>query len=163
MSEFPSPVRAPSAPPVPTANAAQAASAASAALAGEHAAIYAFGVVGAHFEDSQQPLAAAALSRHLAQREALTATIAGGGLGVAEPAEPAYALPFPVRYRADALRLAVLVEDRLAALYLRLVTATADRQLRALAASALQASAADAARWRLRAGAAAITVAFPGR
>jgi Domain of unknown function (DUF4439) len=136
---------------------------ANAALAGEHAAIYAFGVVGAHLGPTEQPLAAAAINRHRARRDALAAAIVAVALATPAPAEPAYLLPFPIRTRADALRLAALVEDRLAALYVALVIGTSEVALRSMAASALQGSAADAAGWRLRAGSLPVTVAFPGR
>lgn len=153
----------PAADPAPTtpAKASSPTSPANSALAGEHAAIYAFGVVGARLERSEQRLAVAALSRHAGRRDALAALIAG----TSEPvtAEPAYRLPFPVRNRAEALRLAALVGDRLAALYEALVIATDDTALRTLAVSALQSAAADAASWRLRAGVVPVTVAFPGR
>jgi hypothetical protein len=145
-------------PPPATAPAA----AANAALGGEHAAIYAYGVVGARLDRREQSLATSAITRHVSRRDTLTGLISAAS-GVPVAAEPAYRLPFPVRHRGDALRLAALVEDRLAALYVALVEATEDRALRSLGAGAVQAAAADAASWRLRAGTAPVTVAFPGR
>lgn len=132
------------------------------ALAGEHAAGYAFGVVGARLGRREQPAAVAALETARVQRDLLVGMITAGG-GTPDPGDPAYALPFPVGTRAAALRLAVLVDDRLAALDVALATATSALELRSIAAAAVQAHASDAARWRLRAGTVPVTVAFPGR
>jgi hypothetical protein len=133
-----------------------------AALAGEHAAVYAYGVIGAHLDAAGQPLAARALGAHLTARDTLHAAIAATG-GQPVAAEPAYVLPFVVRTPPAALRLAVLVEDRLAALYLALVTAAEDRPTRALAAAALQTTAVATAGWRQRGRLTPLTEAFPGR
>jgi hypothetical protein len=138
------------------------AAAANAALGGEHAAIYAYGVVGARLDRREQPLASGALTRHVSRRDALAGLISATS-GIPVAAAPAYRLPFPVRRRGDALRLAAVVEDRLAGLYVALVESTDDRALRSLGAAAVQAAAADAASWRLRAGIVPVTVAFPGR
>ncbi len=132
------------------------------ALAGEQAAGYAFGVVGARLGNREQPAAAAALETARVQRDLLVRVITAGG-GTPEPADPAYALPFPVPTRVAALRLAVLVDDRLAGLDVALAAASTDPALRSIAAAAVQARATDAASWRLRAGIVPVTVAFPGR
>ena len=124
------------------------------ALAGEHAAVYAYGVVGARVAGTDRSRARAALDAHLARRDALSAsvTVAGG-----EPvaAEPAYALPRPVRTADDAVLLAVVVEERVAATYADVVT-TSDAELRRLAAAAMRDAAVRAALWR------GGSVPFPG-
>lgn len=135
---------------------------ANAALAGEHAAIYAYGAVGAHLPDLEQPWAVASMAAHRRRRDGLSAAVVRTG-GSPVAAEPAYALPNPVADRAAALRLAVLVEERLATLYLALILGRPDPGWRTLASAAVQAGAVGAATWRLRAGATPVMVAFPGR
>lgn len=132
------------------------------ALAGEHAALYAYGVIGARLDRTERRLAAAAAERHRRWRDELSGAVTAAG-GSPAVAEPAYRLPFPVDNRSDACRLAILVEDRLSALYLALVVATVDGALRSVGARALQSSASEAALWRIRAGVEAVMVAFPGR
>lgn len=91
-----------------------------AALAGEHAALYAYGVVGARSSGSDADLAAAAYVRHRARRDALVAMLTEAGERPAAP-EVAYDLPFATDGRAPLRRLAALVEGRCAALYAALV------------------------------------------
>jgi hypothetical protein len=128
--------------------------AAQAALAGEYAALYGYGVVGARVGAEQRSDARAAYEAHRAQRDALTRTIQGLG---ARPvaAAPAYALPFPVPDQAAAVRLAAYLEDRIAGSYADLVR-TAHGDLRRNAAAALRDAALRAVRWR------GSGVAFPG-
>ncbi len=78
---------------------------------------------------------------------------ARGGRPVAAAA--AYALPFPVRNAPAAVSLAVLVEDRVAAVYLGLV-ALSEPSLRAFGAAGVRTAALRAAAWR------GSTLAFPG-
>lgn len=133
-----------------------------AVLAGEHAAVYAYGVVGGRLGGAEQTAARTSLATHRQRRDAMAAIVtAAGGTPVA--AQAAYPLPFAVRNRSDALRLAALVEDRLAALYVALVAASGDRSLRMPAAATLQRIAEDATRWRLAGRQPHPTVAFPGR
>lgn len=126
-----------------------------AALSGEHAAVWAYGVVGARLVPARVADARLALDAHRGQRDALDAVIRAAG---AEPvvAEAAYALPSPVRTSSSALALAVLVEERLAALYGDVVSASTTRPTRVLAIAALQDAAVRAARWR------GGSVPFPG-
>jgi hypothetical protein len=117
-----------------------------AALAAEHAAVYAWGVVGARIQDEQRPAALVALTAHRAQRDALTRLL----LDREEPplaAEPAYALPFPVSDTSAAVRLGVLVEEGVAEAYADLVAAGRG-ELRTSAATRLQQTAVRAAAWR---------------
>ncbi|WP_406384341.1 ferritin-like domain-containing protein [Streptomyces sp. NBC_01618] len=120
--------------------------AAQAALAAEHAAVYGYGVVGARVADGRRAEATAAYHAHRARRDALVRTVRDlGGEPVA--AQAAYALPFAVPDPAAAVRLAALLEDRVAGVYSDLVRA-ADGPLRREAADALREAAVRAVRWR---------------
>ncbi|MFJ9683853.1 ferritin-like domain-containing protein [Streptomyces sp. NPDC101194] len=120
--------------------------AAQAALAAEHAAVYGYGVVGGRVADGRRAEAAAAYHAHRARRDALQRTVRGlGGEPVA--AQAAYALPFAVPDPAAAVRLAALLEDRVADVYSDLVRA-AEGPLRREAADALREAAVRAVRWR---------------
>lgn len=133
-----------------------------AALAGEHAATYGYGVVGARLDKPQQPAALDALARHRQRRDTLAAQVRARGV-VPVAAEPAYDLPFPVRDANAARRLAALVEDRLVSRYIVLLGADEDRRVRRVAVAAAQESAAAAVTWRLQAGDHSPGSAFPGR
>ncbi|NHC13571.1 ferritin-like domain-containing protein [Motilibacter deserti] len=126
-----------------------------AALAGEHAAVWAYGVVGAQLPADRAPEALAALAAHRARRDALERTLERAAASPAAAA-PAYDLPGPVTTAAQAVRLAVLVEERLAAAYADLVAAAEGEALRVTAARALQETAVRGALWRRSA------VPFPG-
>ncbi len=93
-------------------------------LAGEQAAVYAYGVVGGQAGPAHRKAAMAGLSAHALQRDLLAARLSTAG---APPtaAPPAYPLPFDVSSVADARRLAVHVELTLAAGYADLVGAAA--------------------------------------
>ncbi|MFH8518124.1 ferritin-like domain-containing protein [Streptomyces gelaticus] len=120
--------------------------AAQAALAAEHAAVYGYGVVGGRVAAGRRAEATAAYHAHRARRDALVRTVRGlGGDPVA--AQPAYALPFAVPDPAAAVRLAAVLEDRVAGVYSDLVRA-AEGPLRREAADALREAAVRAARWR---------------
>lgn len=116
------------------------------ALAGEHAAVYAYGVAGAWLSGAQRGEALRARDAHRARRDGLRSLVTARRR---EPvaAEPAYALPRPVQSAKAALSLATLVEERLAAVYADMVGQTSG-DLRALAARGLQDAAVRAARWR---------------
>lgn len=120
--------------------------AAQAALAAEHAAVYGYGVVGGRVAEGRRAEATTAYHAHRARRDALVRTVRGlGGEPVA--AQPAYALPFAVPDPAAAVRLAAVLEDRVAGVYSDLVRA-AEGPLRREAADALREAAVRAARWR---------------
>lgn len=125
-----------------------------AALAGEHAAVYAYGVVGGQVGPSSQRAARERLAWHGLQRDLLSARLSADGT-VPPVANPAYALPFWVRSVVDARRLAAHVEQSLAATYADLVFAAAPGR-RGEAAGWLAQCAVQARRW----GGAA--QAFPG-
>ncbi|MFI6645566.1 ferritin-like domain-containing protein [Streptomyces sp. NPDC050504] len=128
--------------------------AAQAALAAEHAAVYGYGIVGGRLSAARRAEGTAAFTAHRTRRDALVLTVRKlGGDPVASDA--AYALPFPVRDAASALRLAAVIEDRVAGVYSDLVRA-AEGPLRREAADALREAAVRAVRWR------GTGVAFPG-
>lgn len=112
-----------------------------AAVNGEDAAIYAYGVIGARSRGARATLARRGLAAHRARRQALQAA-------VAEPiaAASAYDLPFPVTDQASAARLAILIENRMAAVLADLAAATADAQ-RAQAVTGAMECAARAVAW----------------
>ena len=125
-----------------------------AALTAEHAAVYGYGVAGAHLAGARQKAAARDWAAHEAARDTLAAMVTALGTRPVAAAA-AYRLPFPVRSRHAATMLAAFLEDRVAAAYLGLV-ALSDARLRVLGARALQSAALRAAGWRGR------TLAFPG-
>lgn len=101
------------------------------ALAAEHAAVYAYGVVGGVLDGSSAQ-AQAAYAAHRGRRDQLSAML--GDAAVA--AEPAYELPFEVSGAARARRLATRVEERCAEVYAGVVSRTTGDD-RAYAARAL--------------------------
>jgi hypothetical protein len=125
-----------------------------AALAAEDAAIYGYGVAGAHLSGGQQATAQQYWTRHRESRDSLTDMI------TARDASPVaalayYELPVTVTDAATAATLAATLEDGVTAAYLGMV-AVASRQLRQYGALAMQDGAVRAAYWR------GSTVAFPG-
>jgi Domain of unknown function (DUF4439) len=99
------------------------------ALAAEHAAVYAYGVIGGVVQSSQ---AYAAYAAHRGRRDQLMAMIGADAVA----AEPVYELPFEVTGAARAERLAVRVEERCAEAYAEAVSRTVG-SVRAHAARAL--------------------------
>ena len=125
-----------------------------AALAAEYAAIFGYGVAGAHLAGSRQDAAERDWTGHNEARDALAAMISG--LGAAPVAGQAfYQLPFPVHDAASAMKLAAYLEDGVTRAYLGIV-AVSDPRLRGFGALAMQGSAQRAAYWR------GSTQAFPG-
>ena len=125
------------------------------ALAAEHAAVYGYGVVGAHLSGSQQATATTDWVAHQVSRDRLEAMLRAAGGSQPTAAAVAYQLPTPVRNARDAVALAVVLENRIATAYLGLV-ALANAAIREYGAQQVQASALRAAAWR------GSTVAFPG-
>ncbi|MFD1658440.1 ferritin-like domain-containing protein [Streptomyces caeni] len=125
-----------------------------AALRAEHAAVYGYGVVGGRIVPSRRGQARAAYDAHRARRDELTRTVRDLG-GTPDAAAAAYALPFPVRDSAAAVRLAAELEERLAGVYSDLVRASTGERRRS-AASALREAAVRSVRWSGE------SVAFPG-
>jgi hypothetical protein len=119
--------------------------AAQAALAGEHACVYGYGVVGAHLPDGGEA-AHAALTAHRQRRDALIGLIIAAE---ADPvaAEPGYALPSPVTDETSARALAVLLEERLGGLYADLVGAAPSPELREFGVRGVVAAAVQSLAW----------------
>ena len=116
-----------------------------AALAGEHAAGYAYGVIGGRSRGADRRRAEDAYARHRERRNELAALVSLLGVEPV-PAEAGYQLPFPVDSRGAARRLAVLVERRCATLYAAVVAAT-DGPARSFAAQSLAECAVAAVSW----------------
>lgn len=142
-------------PAVP-ATPADAQAAAQAALAGEHACVYAYGVVGAHLDEDAADTARAALAAHRSRRDALSTWIRADG-GRPDAGFASYALPTPVTDDATARGLAAELEHRLGSLLADLVAASDDPALRELAARGLVDTALRAMTWSGTA-----SPAFPG-
>ncbi len=124
------------------------------ALAAENAAIFGYGVAGAHLTGTGQVAAEQDWTGHSEARDQLVTMIAR--LGAAPVAARAfYQLPFAVHDVASARALAAYLEDGVTRAYLGLV-AVSDQQLRGFGALAMQGSAERAAFWR------GSTQAFPG-
>jgi hypothetical protein len=126
-----------------------------AVLAGEHAAVWAYGTGGARLTGAQLAAARADEAAHRARRDAVAAmVVARGGTPVA--AAPDYGTPTPVTSARAAVLLLTTVEQNLAAVHADAVGGTRDTALRAQLARWLQECAIRGARWR------GGSVAFPG-
>jgi hypothetical protein len=117
-----------------------------AALAGEHACVYGYGVLGPHAGPEDRERVTATYATHRSRRDALAEEVSARS---AEPVAslPVYAVPFPVDDPASARRLAGLLEQRLAGLYADLVAASGNAALREMSARALLDTAVLAAHW----------------
>jgi hypothetical protein len=125
-----------------------------AALAAEDAAIFGYGVAGAHLSGNRKSAAEQDWTGHNEARDTLTAMISA--LGAAPAAGQAfYRLPFRVNDAASAAKLAAYLEEGVTRAYLGIV-AVSDQRLRTFGALAMQSSAERAAFWR------GTTEAFPG-
>jgi Domain of unknown function (DUF4439) len=134
----------------------------SAALAAEEAAIYAYGLIGVHLTRSKEVTEArTAEATHRNRRDTLVSGLAKLKASAA-PAPAGYELPFAVDDRAGALKLAIHVEDGVAAAW-RAVLPVTQNSDRSEALAALTDSAVRATRWRRLAGVTPVTLPFPGR
>jgi hypothetical protein len=106
-------------------------------LAGEHAAVYAYGVIGGRLDFGTAPAraATAAWEAHRLRAADLTALVEAAGEDPVA-AEAGYRLPAPVDDVSDAEAVARLVEDRCAVLYASLAATTVG-EVRAYAVDAL--------------------------
>ncbi|WP_432485086.1 DUF4439 domain-containing protein [Kineococcus esterisolvens] len=146
--DVPTPEPSPSATPAPAATAPStppgtgAVAALQSVLAGEHAAVWAYGLVAGRLGGAGRDAALAAAAAHREARDALAATLRARG---AQPvgAEAAYdaAAPTP----EAAVLLAVAVEERLAAVHADLAAASRDDRL--LAAAGVVRAARAARNW----------------
>jgi hypothetical protein len=131
------------------------------ALAAEHAAIFAYGVIGARLDGDEADAALAAEEAHRSRRDALRQRLTERGVE-APVAAAGYELPFEVTGAGEARRLAVLVEERVGAVW-RAALPAVNGQDRAEALDALVAAAIEATGWRRAAGVDPATIPFPGR
>lgn len=125
-----------------------------AALAAENAAVYGYGVAGAHLAGRAFSRAQRDWDAHQAARDVLAGMIAARGAAPAAAAA-SYRLPFSVGDAKAAAGLAAYLEEQATSAYLGVV-AIPDPALRAFGARSAAAAALRAAAWRRR------TVAFPG-
>jgi len=141
---------------VTTARRASAAevSAMQAALSAEHAAIYGYGVAGAHLTGTDLTAATSDWVAHQVARDSLETMLRAAGVAPVAAAV-AYRLPQPVHGAVTAISLAVTLEERVTTAYLALVAGTSPG-IRKFGARQVIAAAMRAAAWRGR------TVAFPG-
>jgi Domain of unknown function (DUF4439) len=106
-----------------------------AALAGEHAAVWAYGRAAAELSGGQRTTALDLLDAHRTAREGLRARLHAAGARPVEAAA-AYLEPFPVTAAASGRRLLAHVEDNLAATYADLAAgSTGDERASAVGAS----------------------------
>lgn len=102
-------------------------------LAGEHAAVYVYGVLGGQVSRSQQPALAEdvteAYRTHLARRDQLVRRLRDAGV-VPVGADPAYALPSPVDTPVRITAAARITEQRCATTYADHVARTSGRDRR---------------------------------
>ena len=128
-------------------------------VAAEHAAVYAYGVLGARLDLDLRERAQAADDAHRLRRDALAGLLRDRGAPV--PASlPSYDVA--VATPDDAQALAVRVEEGLALRWRDLVGGTDDPALRRVAVSGLTETAVRAARWRRSSGPRPWTVPLPG-
>lgn len=130
------------------------------ALAAEHAAIYAYGPIGVRLDDQEAAAARRAEEIHRERRDTLVLTLAARGAEV-PVAEASYALPFEVTDAGAARRLAILVEERIGAVWRAALPAAPDDD-RGQVLDALVDAAVRATGWRLAAGVEPATIPFPG-
>jgi hypothetical protein len=131
------------------------------ALAAEHAAVWGYGVVGAALAGSARQEAADAETAHRDVRDQVSALLGTRKADVVD-ARGAYALPFPVLSDVDAAALGVVLEDGVAAAWVRVLDQAAERSTRELAVGVLSAAETRAVGWRAAAGQSPVTRAFPG-
>ncbi|WP_188301486.1 ferritin-like domain-containing protein [Streptomyces sp. CBMA156] len=126
-----------------------------AALSAEHAAVYGYGMVGAHLpDDPQRTDARTTHAAHQAQRDAWQRLLTAAS-AAPTPAAGGYQLPFPVTSPADATKLAIHLETRLTTVYADLA-GTISAPYRHHAATALRETTLRAHHWG------APTTPFPG-
>jgi hypothetical protein len=125
-----------------------------AALSAENAAVFGYGVVGAHLAGTQRAAAERDWVAHQTGRDVLTRMLLSLRAQPV-PAAAAYGLPFTVRDARAAVALAAYIEDRVTAAYLAVVALPGPR-LRAFGAGQVRAAALRATAWR------GGSLAFPG-
>ncbi len=117
----------------------------SAALAGEYAAIYAYGRAGGRLR-TDQDVALAQLARHRTDRDQLRAWLIADG-EQPEPPAPAYEVPGPLQTDAQARALLVTVQLRLIPVLIALLSDQTDDARRRWAVRAVRRAATTAQGW----------------
>jgi hypothetical protein len=131
------------------------------ALAAEHAAVWGYGVVGAALGTQAQASAATSEAAHRDVRDQVVALLHGRKAEVVD-AKGAYTLPFPVLSEVDAAALAVVLENGVAAAWVRVLDQAVERSTRELAVGVLGDAEVRAVGWRAAAGQTPVTSALPG-
>src|SRR4051794_5125196 len=131
------------------------------ALAAEHTAVWGYGVVGDELGPDARATVTAHQTAHRDVRDRLTALLEDRKAD-AVPAKAAYELPFPVLSPVDAAKLAVVLEDGVAAAWVRVLDQAAENAARQLAVETLGATEVRAVAWRGPAGETPVTTPFPG-
>jgi len=130
------------------------------ALAAEHAALWSYGLVAAYDTDASTAVATM-ITSHQSIRDTAANLIVQGGATPVGP-QPAYTSPKPVSDVASALGLALTIESDCADAWRAVIGSTDESTLRGTALSALTDAAMRMVTWRKAAGAATVTVPFPG-
>jgi hypothetical protein len=117
----------------------------SAALAGEYAAIYAYGRAGGRLP-SDQDIALAQLSRHRTDRDQLRAWLIADGVQP-EPPAPAYELPGPMRTDSQARTLLATINLRLIPVLVAVLSDQTDEARRRWVVRAVRRAATSAQGW----------------
>lgn len=130
-----------------------------AVLAAEHAAVYAYGTLGARLDVATRARARTASDAHRARRDALASALRAAGQS-APGALGAYDVA--VANPTEAVTLAVRVEEGVGVRWRDLVGGTDDPAVRATAVAGLTDTAVRAAQWRRLLGLSPVTVALPG-
>ena len=116
-----------------------------AALTGEHAAIYAYGVIGALLNNTEQSQALLAMNAHRLRRDTLAQRVVTLG-GTPVQSSAAYDLPITVSDTASARQLAAFIDDRCAGLQATLAGASSGAE-RTAAVTSSQANAVRSVSW----------------
>ena len=129
-------------------------------LEAEHAAVYAYGVLGARLPDDLRTRARAAADAHRVARDLLTAALRDEG---ADVPGPALSYDVTVPNAPAALALAIRVETDLGVRWRDLVAQTPDAGRRRTATEQLTGTAVRAVGWRVAARQSPATTALPGQ
>lgn len=128
-------------------------------LAAEHAAVWGYGVIGAHLDVHRRVAAVAAYDAHRLLRDSLLVRLRARGLATPGPLT-AYQLT--VTTPRSAVQQAISLEDGVCVLWRDLVASTDSSDLRGLAVRALSNAAVRAVHWRQTIGVRPVTVPLPG-
>ncbi|QNG19166.1 ferritin-like domain-containing protein [Rhodococcus triatomae] len=132
------------------------------ALSVEHAAVFAYGVVGAFANPARAGQIAVDVAAHRARRDTVIDLLHQAG-AEAPVAAAGYALPFPVTDPFGAAQLAAQVESDTAVAWRAVVEHSDSADSRRTALEALTDAATREALWRSALGTDPTTAAFPGQ